>query len=206
MKLLSHFRFFATPWTVACTRLLQAWDFLSKSTGVGCHFLLQGIFPTQGSNPGLPHCRRMLYRLSHSSKESKSFIGGQFSGSLSSLWPIILLCPPGWFVSGPFPGCAQPRRTDCVKDYCVSASSSWLKETERFFAKETGPCITWHLPLFLWTEHAGLSILSQGGFQHKGAWEERSKTHYGLALSSGFWSLRSRSVRVVSPCPKEGRK
>ena len=36
------------------TRLLHPWDFLGKSTGVGCHFLLQGIFPTQGSNPGLP--------------------------------------------------------------------------------------------------------------------------------------------------------
>ena len=36
-----------------------------KSTGVGCYFLLQGIFLTQGSNPGLPHCRQMLYRLSH---------------------------------------------------------------------------------------------------------------------------------------------
>ena len=35
-----------------------------KSTGVGCHFLLQRIFPTQGSNPGLPHCRQMLYPLS----------------------------------------------------------------------------------------------------------------------------------------------
>ena len=35
-----------------------------KNTGVGCHLLLQGIFPTQGSNPGLPHCRQMLYRLS----------------------------------------------------------------------------------------------------------------------------------------------
>ena len=31
-----------------------------KSTGVGCHFLLQGIFPTQGSNPGLPHSRQTL--------------------------------------------------------------------------------------------------------------------------------------------------
>ena len=30
------------------------------STGVGYHFLLQGIFPTQGSNPGLLHCRQML--------------------------------------------------------------------------------------------------------------------------------------------------
>ena len=34
-------------------------------TGVGCHALLQEIFPTQGSNPGLPHCRQILYRLSH---------------------------------------------------------------------------------------------------------------------------------------------
>ena len=32
---------------------------------MGCHFLLQGIFPTQGSNSGLPHCRQMLYHLSH---------------------------------------------------------------------------------------------------------------------------------------------
>ena len=30
-----------------------------------CHFLLQGIFPTQGSNPGLLHCRQTLNRLSH---------------------------------------------------------------------------------------------------------------------------------------------
>ena len=32
---------------------------------MGCHFLLQGIFPTQGSNPGLLHCRQSLYRLSY---------------------------------------------------------------------------------------------------------------------------------------------
>ena len=37
------------------TRLLRPWDFPGKSTEVGCHFLLQGIFPTQGLNPGLPH-------------------------------------------------------------------------------------------------------------------------------------------------------
>ena len=36
-----------------------------QSTEVGCHFLLKGIFPTQGSNPGLPHCRQTLYCLSH---------------------------------------------------------------------------------------------------------------------------------------------
>ena len=45
--------------------LHHPWDFPGKSTGVGCHFLLQRIFLTQGSNPGLLHCRQMLYSLSH---------------------------------------------------------------------------------------------------------------------------------------------
>ena len=39
-----------------------------QSTGVGSHFLLQGIFPNQGWNPGscdFPHCRQILYQLSH---------------------------------------------------------------------------------------------------------------------------------------------
>ena len=40
-------------------------DSPGKNTGVGCHARLQGIFPTQGLNPGLPHCRQILYHLSH---------------------------------------------------------------------------------------------------------------------------------------------
>ena len=48
--MLSH----VTPWTAA-TRLLLSWDFPGKNTGVGCHFLLQGIFPSQGLNPHLLH-------------------------------------------------------------------------------------------------------------------------------------------------------
>ena len=65
VKSLSRARLFTSPWIIACTRLLRPWDFQGRSTGVGCHFLLQGIFPTQGLNPGLSHCRQMLYRLSH---------------------------------------------------------------------------------------------------------------------------------------------
>ena len=34
-----------------------------KNTGVGCHSLLQGIFPTQGSNPGLPHCGQIFFTI-----------------------------------------------------------------------------------------------------------------------------------------------
>ena len=41
-------------------RLLCPWHFPSKDAGVECHFLLQGIFPTQESNPGLLHCNRFF--------------------------------------------------------------------------------------------------------------------------------------------------
>ena len=47
------------------TRLLHQWDSPGKSIGVGCRFLHQEVFPSQGSNPGLPHSRQMLYLLSH---------------------------------------------------------------------------------------------------------------------------------------------
>ena len=45
--------------------LYSSWSPLGQYTGVGSPSLLQGIFPTQGSNPGLPHCRQILYQLSH---------------------------------------------------------------------------------------------------------------------------------------------
>ena len=64
MKSLSRVRFFATPWTVA-NQGPPSMDCPGRNTGVGCHFLLQGIFPSQGLNPGLPHCRQILYHLSH---------------------------------------------------------------------------------------------------------------------------------------------
>ena len=41
------------------------WNSPCQSTGVGSHSLLQGMFPTQGSNPGLPYCRWIFYQLSH---------------------------------------------------------------------------------------------------------------------------------------------
>ena len=45
-------------------------DSSGNNTGVGCHALLQGILLTQGLNPGLPHCRRILYQLSHQGSPS----------------------------------------------------------------------------------------------------------------------------------------
>ena len=64
VKSLSHVWLFATPWTIA-HQSPPSMGFSRQDTGVGCHSLLQGTFLTQGSNPGLPHCRQILYHLSH---------------------------------------------------------------------------------------------------------------------------------------------
>ena len=51
--------------------LYSPWNSPGQNTGVGSPSRLQGIFPTQGSNPGLPHCRPILYQLS---RKGKAFI------------------------------------------------------------------------------------------------------------------------------------
>ena len=51
---------FAIPWTI-----YNPWNSPGQNTAVGNLSLLQGTLPTQGSNPGLPNCRRILYQLSH---------------------------------------------------------------------------------------------------------------------------------------------
>ena len=56
---------FLQPHGLQPTRLLCPWDFPDKDTGMGCHFLLQRIFLTQGLNLGLLHCRQILYLLSY---------------------------------------------------------------------------------------------------------------------------------------------
>ena len=56
---------FLGPHELQPTRLLCPWNSPGKNTRVGCHFLLQGIFLTQGSNRGLLHCTWILYHLSH---------------------------------------------------------------------------------------------------------------------------------------------
>ena len=50
-------------------RLLCPWNSLGHNTGVGSLSRLQGIFPAQGSNPGLPHCRQILYHLSYQGRK-----------------------------------------------------------------------------------------------------------------------------------------
>ena len=54
-----------------CNPMDCLWDSPGKNTGVCRHFLLQGIFPTQGLNLGVPHCKPILYHLSHQGSTRK---------------------------------------------------------------------------------------------------------------------------------------
>ena len=107
-------------------------DSLGKNTGAGCHALLQCIFPTQGSNPGLPHCRCFLYRLSHQGSPYSLFSSVQ---SLSH----VQLCDP---VNCSTPGLPVPSK--CF----LSLSLSFVGEIQW----DIGTCTqaeAWHL-----AEHA----------------------------------------------------
>ena len=61
-----------------------------KNPGVGCHALLQGVFQTQGSNPGLLHCKQILYSLSHQ-VASLLKVNVYFEEKPSTLYKLIFL-------------------------------------------------------------------------------------------------------------------
>ena len=94
---------------------LCPWNSPGKDPGVGCHFLLQGIFLTQGSNPGLLHCRRVLYLLSPQ--------GSQGSGMPVS--PPSLKLPARCSMTRPSPyswrRCPKSPKWKFQNQTCVSA-------------------------------------------------------------------------------------
>ena len=90
-KWFSRVQLFATPWS--------PWNSPGQNTGVGSLSLLQRIFPTQGSNPGLPHCRQILYQLSHKgSPRIQEKVAYPFSsGSFGPRNQIGISCIAGGF-------------------------------------------------------------------------------------------------------------
>ena len=76
-------------------------DSSSKNTGVDCHALLQGIFPTQGSKPSLPHCRWILYHLNHQGSPLLKIPSVcSVAKSCPTLWDLMVCSPPGSSVHG----------------------------------------------------------------------------------------------------------
>ena len=105
---------------------------------MGCHFLLQGIFLTQGSNLGLPHCRQMLYCLSHQ-RSPQIERNESCSVMLDSLRPHVLYSPGilqarilEW-VASPFSrGYSQLRDQTQVSHICLQCRrprfNSWVSK------------------------------------------------------------------------------
>ena len=71
-------------------RLYSPWNSPGQNTGVGSHSLLQGICPTQGSNPGLPHCRRILYQLSCQGSPPTPTLSQQCVSSVCSISSLTI--------------------------------------------------------------------------------------------------------------------
>ena len=90
------------------TRLLCPWNSLGKYTGVGCHSLLQGIFPTQRLNPRLPHWRQILYHLSHWERPDDVCISVNLFVNMTFHFPPCVgycLCVALWKTNFPYYVC-----------------------------------------------------------------------------------------------------
>ena len=76
-----------------CDPMDCPWNSPGQNTGVGILSLLQGIFLTQRLNPGLPHCKQILYQLSHKGSVTPSIKNYQplAHGSLSSVFQVMLI-------------------------------------------------------------------------------------------------------------------
>ena len=79
--------------------LYSPWNSLGQNTGVGNFSLLSGIFPTQWSNLGLPHCRQILYQMSHKGNPRiMEWIAYPFSSGSFQPWNWTgVSCVAGWF-------------------------------------------------------------------------------------------------------------
>ena len=99
--------------------LYSPWNSPGQNTGVGSLSLLQGIFPTQGCNPGLPHCRQILYQLSH--KVSPRILKwAAYPFSRGSFWPrnwIRVSCIAGGFFTNWLPGKPFKVTQSCLTLY-----------------------------------------------------------------------------------------
>ena len=102
------------------TSLLCPWDSPGKNTGVGCHFLLQGVFLTQDTDPDLLHCRQILYQLIYKGSPTLSVA----AAAAESLQSCLTLCDP---VDGSPPGCPVPGilQARTLEWVAISFSNAW---------------------------------------------------------------------------------
>ena len=122
---LSHIRFFCDPMDFCDSmdyRFLCPWDMPGKNNGMGCHFLLQGIFPTHGSNPHLLH-----WQVDSLPLRKPTWVAlGKTVNSVTLLWRSR--SSTFWVVH---PGdTPQPWLTSFHTRYPIASSSSCLHQTK----------------------------------------------------------------------------
>ena len=163
-----------------------------QNTGVGSCFHLQGIFPTQGSNPGLLHCRQILYQLSYQGSPILNISSAQFSRSVvsDSLWPHELQharppcpsptpgahsnpCPLSWWCHPTILSSVVPF-SSCSQSFPASGS---LQMSQLFASggQSTGiSAATSVLPMN--TQHGDDQIGIQNRLEGKICWLEKTTT------------------------------
>ena len=82
---------------------------LGQNTAVGCHSLLQGILPTQGSNPGLLHCRWILHHLSHHMTQ-RDGMGREEGGGFRMGNTCIPVADSFWYMAKPIQYCKVKKK------------------------------------------------------------------------------------------------
>ena len=179
------------PYGLWPTRLLCPWDSPGKNTGVGCHFFLQGIFPTQGSNPHLLHYRWILYCWAIREVQSHQliFLKGPFHSQLKILhdcWLDTMVLPVPVFcvtVTGSWPHAF-------LSSVLHSKSSAWNPELLRPHTFKCHPSIKVMLKCYLscksYISSAG-SNLSFSGFNTISRC--LLKKEMPPVLGSGYWCM-----------------
>ena len=133
--------------------LLCPWNYPGMNTRVGCHFLLQGIFPTQGLNLGLLHCRQTLYHLSHQGSTpsyrkkvqnwiSKALKQGGTSGmtKLHFNWWTLFKRTTTFKVSGNCPKSIQQKKYLLKNIYSQSRQGRVWPLSPGLFHQPRSPC------------------------------------------------------------------
>ena len=139
------------------TRFLWPWDSPGKNTGVDCHSLLQGIFLTQGLNPGLPHSWLIIYHLSHQgsslhmelpkffkSSLPKGLLRAKFSSVIQSV-SCVWLCNPTYYSMPDFP--VHHQHPELAQTHAL-----WVSDTIQL--SHSLPASS--LPSFNLSQHQGL--------------------------------------------------
>ena len=124
--------------------LYSSWNSQGQNTGVGSLSLLQGIFPTQGSNPGLSPCRQILYQLSHKGSPrilesvaypfASSFPTQESNQSLLHCWQILyqLIYEGSPFIFNFF---GEHKHSITVRKEYYIGSDTWENKELRFFCR-----------------------------------------------------------------------